>query len=91
MALREPVDHPPVMVLLMVPLLSHGAQSLRSGEALAVAVVVALALAVTTSVLATSALAVEVMPLKHLAVTNLAVFYVSCDDDTFVVIMFDLR
>jgi hypothetical protein len=48
-----------------------------------VAVAVAVALAVTTSVLATLALTVEAMPLKPLAVTNFAVFYVSCDDDTF--------
>ena len=54
----------PVVVLLMVPLLSHGAQSLRSGLAAAVAVALALAVVVTTSALAASALAVEVMPLK---------------------------
>jgi hypothetical protein len=68
---REPVDHPPVVVLLMVPLLSHGAQSLRSGLAAAVAVALALAVAVTTSALAASALAVEVMPLKPFIVIML--------------------
>ena len=61
----------PVVVLLMVPLLSHGAQSLRSGLAAAVAVALALAVAVTTSALAASALAVEVMPLKPFIVIML--------------------
>ena len=56
----------PVVVLLMVPLLSHGAQSLRSGLAAAVAVALAVAVAVTTS-----ALAVEVMPLKPFIVIML--------------------
>ena len=69
---REPVDHPPVVVLLMVPLLSHKAQSLRSGEVVAVAVALALAvvvaLAVMTLALVTSALVVDVMALKPLAV-----------------------
>ena len=59
----------PVVVLLMVPLLSHGAQSLRSG--LAAAVALALAVVVTTSALAASALAVEVMPLKPFIVIML--------------------
>ena len=61
----------PVVVLLMVPLLSHGAQSLRSGLAAAVAVALALAVVVTTSALAASALAVEVMPLKPFIVIML--------------------
>ena len=59
----------PMVVLLMVPLLSHGAQSLRSG--LAAAVALALAVVVTTSALAASVLAVEVMPLKPFIVIML--------------------
>jgi hypothetical protein len=64
-----------MVVLLIVPLPSHGAQSLRSGKVVLVvlAVAVAVAVAVTTSALAVLALAVVVdsMALEPLAVMNL--------------------
>ena len=83
------MDLPLVVVLVLAPLPSHGARSLRSTEAEAVAVgvavfSVALPLAVTTWASADFAVTtlevLDVLTLKLVFLTRLVVFYGRLDD-----------